>query len=59
MSTNGAETIESMGENRSGERTVDITPEEAQEDEEGTEEGNPRLFNFQEDALLNGMPAFQ
>ena len=59
MSTNGAETKENMGENLSGERTVDITLDEAQEDEEGIEEGNPRLFNHQVDTLLHGMPTFQ
>ena len=56
MSTNEAETIENVGENLSGERTDDI---DAQEDEEGIEEGNPRLFHINMDTLLNGMPTFQ
>ena len=60
MSTNGAETMdENMVDNQSGERTVDIATEDAQEDEEGIEEGNPRLFHINMDTLLNGMPTFQ
>ena len=56
MSTNEAETNESVGENRSEEKTDDI---DAQEDEGGIEEGNPRLFSYNVDTLLNGMPTFQ
>ena len=56
MSTNEAETNENVGENRSEEKTDDI---DAQEDEGGIEEGNPRLFNCNVDTLLNGMPTFQ
>ena len=60
MSSNEAETkFENSGENRSGERIVDIATDGAQEDEEGIEEGNPRLFSYNEDTLLNGMPTFQ
>jgi len=60
MSTNEAETKdENSGENRSGERIVDTATDVAQEDEEGIEEGNPRLFNHQVDILLHGMPTSQ
>ena len=55
MSNTRAETEE----NETVERIVKIDCEEAQDDDEGIEEGNPRLFKLSEDKLLDGTPAFQ
>ena len=54
MSNTGAETEE----NETVERIVKIDCEEAQDDDNGIEEGNPWLFKLSEDTLLNGTPAY-